>query len=89
MSLGGGRHIQALGDSVSAGICRVFRFYVRSLRSNAGLLSDALGLPTTTQIASDIAFDGCDSADKDLNLLKSNGGIHFYEKLHAGETMLM
>ena len=31
----------------------------------------------------DLAFDGCDSLDADLNVLKSNGGIHTFEKLYA------
>ncbi|MQS75231.1 ribose 5-phosphate isomerase A [Companilactobacillus halodurans] len=31
----------------------------------------------------DIAFDGCDSIDENLNVLKSNGGIHTLEKLYA------
>lgn len=29
----------------------------------------------------DLAFDGCDSVDYNFNALKSNGGIHLYEKL--------
>jgi ribose 5-phosphate isomerase A len=31
----------------------------------------------------DIYFDGCDQVDKDLNALKSGGGIHTHEKLLA------
>lgn len=31
----------------------------------------------------DICFDGCDQFDKDLNALKSTGGIHTHEKLLA------
>lgn len=31
----------------------------------------------------DIYFDGCDQLDKDLNALKSGGGIHTHEKLLA------
>lgn len=31
----------------------------------------------------DLAFDGCDSLDHNLNALKSNGGIHVFEKLYA------
>ncbi|MCP0887119.1 ribose-5-phosphate isomerase A [Ligilactobacillus sp. WILCCON 0076] len=34
-----------------------------------------------TQI--DLAFDGCDSLDMELNALKSNGGIHLFEKVVA------
>lgn len=31
----------------------------------------------------DLAFDGCDSLDENLDALKSNGGIHTFEKLYA------
>lgn len=31
----------------------------------------------------DVAFDGCDSITPNLTALKSNGGIHFFEKLYA------
>lgn len=31
----------------------------------------------------DLAFDGCDSLDSQLNALKSNEGIHTFEKLYA------
>ncbi|QYH52945.1 ribose-5-phosphate isomerase A [Liquorilactobacillus hordei] len=30
-----------------------------------------------------LAFDGCDSLDTNLNALKSNGGIHLFEKINA------
>ena len=81
VSLGGGRHMQALADGIVARVLPGIQICSPSEVTLA--YCQILGLPTTTQIASDIAFDGCDSADKDLNLLKSNGGIHFYEKLHA------
>ncbi|WP_367302417.1 ribose-5-phosphate isomerase A, partial [Lactobacillus helveticus] len=31
----------------------------------------------------DLAFDGCDSVDYQLNALKSGGGIHLFEKIAA------
>lgn len=31
----------------------------------------------------DLGFDGCDSLDEALNVLKSKGGIHTFEKLYA------
>ncbi|WP_164509343.1 ribose-5-phosphate isomerase A [Companilactobacillus jidongensis] len=31
----------------------------------------------------DLGFDGCDSLDENLNVLKSNGGIHVFEKIYA------
>lgn len=40
-------------------------------------------LETREAAALDIYFDGCDQFDKDLNALKSGGGIHTIEKLLA------
>lgn len=34
----------------------------------------------------DIAFDGCDSVNYQLNALKSKGGIHYFEKLAAQKS---
>ena len=49
-------------------------------------LCKELELPVTSleEVATfDLAFDGCDSLDHHLNALKSNGGIHVFEKLYA------
>src|SRR5699024_9538390 len=35
-------------------------------------------LPSTAATKIDIAFDGCDSIDKNFNVLKSLGGIHLF-----------
>ncbi|WP_334352890.1 ribose-5-phosphate isomerase A [Companilactobacillus sp. HBUAS56257] len=40
-------------------------------------------LPLDQVTKFDVAFDGCDNLDKNLNVLKSNGGIHTFEKLYA------
>lgn len=40
-------------------------------------------LPTWAVDSLDIAFDGCDEVDYDLNALKSGGGIHTKEKIIA------
>ena len=40
-------------------------------------------LPSTAATKIDIAFDGCDSIDKNFNVLKSLGGIHLFEKQAA------
>lgn len=40
-------------------------------------------LPTWTVDHVDVAFDGCDEVDNDLNALKSGGGIHTKEKIIA------
>lgn len=39
--------------------------------------------PTSSYANIDIYFDGCDQLDKQLNALKSGGGIHTHEKLLA------
>jgi ribose 5-phosphate isomerase A len=40
-------------------------------------------IPATSVAAIDIYIDGCDQLDKNLNALKSGGGIHAHEKLLA------
>lgn len=40
-------------------------------------------LPIASLSKIDIYFDGCDQLDKELNALKSGGGIHTHEKLLA------
>ncbi|MCD2501139.1 ribose 5-phosphate isomerase A [Clostridium sp. NSJ-145] len=40
-------------------------------------------LPTWSISSVDIAFDGCDEVDEELNALKSGGGIHTKEKIIA------
>ena len=49
------------------------------LCKNLGLM--VLSLEMTNHI--DIAFDGCDELDKNLNALKANGAIHTKEKIIA------
>lgn len=47
---------------------------------------EQLGLPVESLDAVghiDVAFDGCDSITPELTTLKSNGGIHVFEKLYA------
>ena len=40
-------------------------------------------LPTWSVESISVAFDGCDEIDKELNALKSGGGIHTKEKIIA------
>ena len=40
-------------------------------------------LPTWSVNTIDVAFDGCDEVDEELNALKSGGGIHTKEKIIA------
>lgn len=51
----------------------------------AALLKDLeVNIVSINEINSiDIYFDGCDEVDVNLNALKSGGGIHTFEKLHA------
>ena len=49
------------------------------LCKNLGLM--VLSLEMTAHI--NIAFDGCDELDKELNALKANGAIHTKEKIIA------
>ena len=72
----------ALQKTVDAGIDLSF---ITSSYSTLQLLNK-LHLPvlTATSLSEiDIYFDGCDQLDKQLNALKSGGGIHTQEKLLA------
>ncbi len=45
--------------------------------------SDLIVIPINAVSSTDIYIDGCDQVDKDLNALKSGGGIHTREKILA------
>ncbi|KRL11044.1 ribose-5-phosphate isomerase A [Schleiferilactobacillus perolens] len=82
VSLGGGRHMQSLADAIAAAVITDLRITSPSELTRA--YCRERHLPTIAQPNHiDVAFDGCDSADADLNLLKSNGGIHTQEKVYA------
>ncbi len=58
--------------------------YTSSADTNTLLQQHGFAINEVAGIASlDIYFDGCDQFDKDLNALKSGGGIHTAEKLLA------
>lgn len=58
--------------------------YSSSAATRALLAQHGFAVNDTANIAGlDIYFDGCDQFDKDLNALKSGGGIHTAEKLLA------
>ncbi len=60
------------------------KFVTSSFTTKQLLLKEKLTvLPTETFNEIDIYFDGCDQFDKQLNALKSGGGIHTQEKLLA------
>ena len=60
------------------------KFVTSSYTTMQLLLKEKLPvLPTASYNEIDIYFDGCDQFDKQLNALKSGGGIHTQEKLLA------
>ncbi|MBD0332622.1 MAG: ribose 5-phosphate isomerase A, partial [Chitinophagaceae bacterium] len=60
------------------------KFVTSSFSTNELLLKNKFTvLPTASLSKIDIYFDGCDQLDKELNALKSGGGIHTQEKLLA------
>ncbi|GAF38769.1 ribose 5-phosphate isomerase [Agrilactobacillus composti DSM 18527 = JCM 14202] len=85
VSLGGGSHVLQVADylanhpELALTLCTPSEL-TRAYCQDLGLkMSDF-----TTKI--DVGFDGCDSVDANLNVLKSNGGIHTSEKLYAQAT---
>ncbi|MCP0886677.1 ribose 5-phosphate isomerase A [Ligilactobacillus sp. WILCCON 0076] len=84
ISLGGGSNVAQLAKSLSDRKKLNLTFCTPSQETKK--LCEHLGL-TITPISNiskiDLAFDGCDAIDYRLNALKSNGGIHLFEKLYA------
>ena len=81
VGLGGGSTIQYLIDYVKDKDIQVVTPSVKT-----ALKAQKEGLPVlNTQFVDhiDIAFDGCDEVDSNLNALKSGGGIHTQEKTIA------
>ena len=59
-------------------------FTSSSFKTTSNLLAHGLTVQSPANLNSlDIYFDGCDQFDKDLNALKSGGGIHTTEKILA------
>lgn len=88
ISLGGGHNVLNLAKDISQAHISNLKLYSPSEITQAkcrqlGLkvLSISKNLPHL-----DLAFDGCDSIDKNFNALKSGGGIHLFEKLAAENT---
>ena len=60
------------------------KFVTSSFSTNEFLLKNKFTVLQTASLSKiDIYFDGCDQLDKELNALKSGGGIHTQEKLLA------
>ncbi|KRN11340.1 ribose 5-phosphate isomerase [Liquorilactobacillus mali KCTC 3596 = DSM 20444] len=84
ISLGGGSNVANLANALAAKpdlnltICTPSEL-TRSLCESLGItVADSNKIKHL-----DLAFDGCDSLDINLNALKSNGGIHLFEKINA------
>lgn len=74
--------VNFLGKEVENGL--QIRFATASFSTRLLLYKNDLNvLPTASLSEIDIYFDGCDQVDKNLNALKSGGGIHTHEKLLA------
>jgi len=81
VSFGGGRTVGRLIRALDASTIRV-----ASPSEQTRKLCQELNIPVVplAQVTKfDVAFDGCDSIDQQLNVLKSNGGIHTFERLYA------
>jgi ribose 5-phosphate isomerase A len=76
--------IQALGDRLRSGELQDIRGITTSFQ--AEVLARECGIPLTSLDvvdAIDIAIDGADEVDPNLNLIKGGGAAHFQEKLVA------
>jgi len=81
VSFGGGRTVGRLIRALDASTIRV-----SSPSEQTRKLCQELNIPVVplAQVTKfDVAFDGCDSIDQQLNVLKSNGGIHTFERLYS------
>ncbi|WP_281164462.1 ribose-5-phosphate isomerase A [Liquorilactobacillus sicerae] len=85
ISLGGGSNVAQLTAAIAASNLTVD---LCSPAEATRQLAYQLGLSITAQPFEkiDLAFDGCDSLDSQLNALKSNGGIHTLEKSFAARA---
>lgn len=84
VSFGGGRTVGRLIKSIDTS-----KISVASPSEQTRNLCQSLNIPVMPleQINQfDLAFDGCDSLDSQLNVLKSNGGIHTFERLYANRA---
>jgi ribose 5-phosphate isomerase A len=86
VGLGAGATIAFMADLLTEEIKKGLdvKFVTSSFTTNQLLLKRGVTVVPIAQVAEiDIYFDGCDQLDKDLNALKSGGGIHTREKLLA------
>lgn len=84
VGLGGGRSIAYLAEYVKADKGLKIRIVTPSVKTKLLCIENGLEVLHTGFVEKiDVAFDGCDQVDENLNALKSGGGIHTKEKLIA------
>lgn len=83
IGLGGGRTIQYLIEFIQMGSLDV-KVVTPSMTTALNCQKHGITvIPTWLTGHVDIAFDGCDQVDEDLNALKSGGAIHTQERIIA------
>ncbi|KRM96010.1 ribose 5-phosphate isomerase [Liquorilactobacillus aquaticus DSM 21051] len=84
VSLGGGSNVNKLAKAIAENIQFPIKICTPSEITKASCQKLGFKIWEFDQLEHlDLAFDGCDSIDYGLHALKSNGGIHVYEKLFA------
>jgi ribose 5-phosphate isomerase A len=86
IGLGAGSTIAHIVDLLAGDVVagQELSLFTSSFTTHQLLLKKGFSVLHTGDIAKlDIYFDGCDQVDKDLNAVKSGGGIHTREKLLA------
>ena len=84
IGLGGGRSIAYLIEHIKENKNINVRVVTPSTKTKLLCIENGLEVLHTCAVDKvDVAFDGCDQVDENLNALKSGGGIHTKEKLIA------
>lgn len=86
IGLGAGTTIFHLTDLISnhADLAKSLTFVSSSFKTRSYLYKKGLNIQSSAFTEKlDLYFDGCDQFDKELNALKSGGGIHTSEKILA------
>ena len=84
IGLGGGRSIAYLIEHIKEDKNLNVKIVTPSTKTRLLCIENGLEVLHTCAVDKvDVAFDGCDQVDENLNALKSGGGIHTKEKLIA------
>ncbi|EHJ01604.1 ribose 5-phosphate isomerase [Clostridium sp. DL-VIII] len=84
VGLGGGRSIAYLVEYIKADKDLKLKIVTPSVKTKMLCIENGLEVLHTSFVEKiDVAFDGCDQVDENLNAMKSGGGIHTNEKLIA------